>query len=379
MKKKIRILACLAAFVLAMDADAGGVRAMLTEEEQLYNKKKKEEQNAVIREEESFDYLENPGFTGVDNSGTYPEDAQAMPDALTENAVGTQSGTGAQTNAGTQSGAGTQTGAAAKQQAGADAANEAEAGAETESESETEPRSETETESEMESESESEPETGARETEKANGILVMLDPGHQAPDSVMSGTEPNGPGSDVEKDKMTPGAVGVTSGVEEYELVLAISQKLREELTARGYQVMMTRETADVSLSNIDRCQMANDAKADILIHIHANTVDDSSATGAVSTVPSQENPYISDLYDECMTLSDDVLREYCKATGFQNNGSWRSDNLASLNWSKMPVMVLELGYMTNAADDAYMTDPKNQDTMAQGIANGIDVYFGRE
>ncbi len=350
--KRIRSAALLLAFVLLSgSARPVCVRAMLTEEEQIANKKKKEKKaqaEAKARQTGTAQSAAGAQAKAPDAQQTETEtqtETKAA-DAQTETKV-----TDAQNE--TQA----QTGKAADAQ-------------QTETETET-PQTETEA-------PQTEAETETPQTEAADGPLIAIDPGHQAPGSELSGTEPNGPGSETEKDKTAPGTKGVDSGVEEYELDLDISLQLEKELTSRGYRVILTRREHDVSLSNIDRCEIANEAGADILLHIHANTIDDAGVSGAVGTVPSESNPYIGELYDSCMTLSDDILRAYCRATGLKNNGSWRSDNMASINWSEMPVAILELGYMSNPGDDAYITDPGNWESMAEAIADGIDEYFGR-
>ena len=85
------------------------------------------------------------------------------------------------------------------------------------------------------------------------GILIAIDPGHQAPDVDMSAKEPNAPGSNVMKAKATGGTSGRYSGIAEYELNLAISLMLREALQNEGYDVIMTREDNETAISNAER------------------------------------------------------------------------------------------------------------------------------
>lgn len=212
-----------------------------------------------------------------------------------------------------------------------------------------------------------------------DGPLVAIDPGHQGPGQDMSGVEPNGPGSDIMKARLATGTSGCVSGLDEYELDLDVSLKLRDELLRRGYRVIMTRETHDIDISNIERCQLANEAGADILLRIHANGSEDSSVAGALTAAPSESNPYTAEIYNSCMKLADDMINAYCETTGLINRGIWITDDMTGINWSEMPVTILEMGFMTNPGDDAYMADPANQDIMVQGIANGVDVYFGRQ
>lgn len=232
---------------------------------------------------------------------------------------------------------------------------------------------------------EAETESGGQTAETQEGIqgtgdgpLIAIDPGHQGPGQDMSGVEPNGPGSDIMKARLATGTSGCVSGLDEYELDLDVSLKLRDELIKRGYRVIMTRETHDIDISNIERCQVANEAGADILLRIHANGSEDSSVSGALTAAPSASNPYVSDIYESCVKLADDLINAYCETTGLYNRGIWITDDMTGINWSDMPVTILEMGFMTNPGDDAYMADAANQDIMVQGIANGVDVYFGR-
>ena len=53
------------------------------------------------------------------------------------------------------------------------------------------------------------------------------------------------------------------------------------------------------------------------------------------------------------------------------------TDDMTGINWSKIPVTIVEMGFMTHETDDRQMADPAFQETMAAGIADGIDAYFG--
>lgn len=204
--------------------------------------------------------------------------------------------------------------------------------------------------------------------------VVVIDPGHQKKGD--STQEPNGPDSSVMKARVAGGTSGRTTGVPEYELTLTISLKLRDELEARGYTVYMTRESHDVNISNMERALYASSVGAEIAVRIHANGSEDTSVSGALALTPSSDNPYISHLASESMSLSKCILDAYCNATSMDNKGIMFSDTMTGINWSTVPVTILEMGFMTNPADDTNMQDEKYQQKMVQGIADGIDAYF---
>ncbi len=222
---------------------------------------------------------------------------------------------------------------------------------------------------------ETEAETG-RVPEPSNGWKVAIDPGHQGNWVDMSEMEPSAPGSSEMKAKATTGTEGRYSGLREFELNLGVSLVLKEELQMRGYEVLMTREDNDKAISNKERAELAASEHADILVRIHANGSDDGGVHGALTMVPSKENPYIGQLYDECYDLGDMILSDYCEATGFTNLGVGYYDNMSGINWSTIPVTILEMGFMSNEGDDLAMADETFWPVMAEGIADGIDRYF---
>ena len=205
--------------------------------------------------------------------------------------------------------------------------------------------------------------------------VVVIDPGHQLRGD--STKEPNGPGSSTMKARVTGGATGVATKVAEYVMNLNVSLKLKTELENRGYTVYMTRSTHDVNISNKERAEYATSVGADIAVRIHGNGSNNSSVRGAETYAPSAKNPYVSHLSKASISLSKCILDSYCEATGFQNRGVFTSDTMTGINWSTVPVTIVELGYMSNAQEDRMMQDETIQNNRAQGIANGIDAYFG--
>lgn len=209
-----------------------------------------------------------------------------------------------------------------------------------------------------------------------NGHIIGIDPGHQSESVDMSALEPNGPGSSEMKAKCSTGTQGTYSGVPEYELNLEVSLQLKDELEQRGYQVVMTRTDNETAISNMERAQYVAAQGAEIYVRIHANGDDSHTASGALTMSPSQNNPYIPQLFDQSNKLSQCILDSYCAATGFQNLGVQYYDSMTGINWSTVPVTILEMGFMTNQNDDQQMNNAEFQKTMVQGIANGIDSYF---
>lgn len=210
----------------------------------------------------------------------------------------------------------------------------------------------------------------------ATGKVICIDPGHQR--SGDSTPEPVGPGATETKARVTGGTSGTTTGLAEYELNLQVAFKLRDELVARGYQVILTRESHDVNISNSERAAVANNAGVHAFIRIHANGSTDPNVSGAMTICQTASNPYNGALYAQSKALSTAVLDGLVNATGARKQYVWETDTMSGVNWAAVPVTIVEMGYMTNPTEDTNMASETYQLAIAQGIANGVDVYFSQ-
>ena len=241
-----------------------------------------------------------------------------------------------------------------------------------------------ETSSEMSSEAQSEtqtepPSTAETTAGQESGVraqyLICLDPGHQAQANLEE--EPIGPGATQTKPKVSAGTQGVNTGTPEYALVLIIAQQLRAELESRGYRVIMTRTSNDVNISNIERAQIANNAGADVFLRLHCDNSASPDYNGISILCKTQWNPYDTSLYPECYHLASTLLQTMTAATGAKNNGVDQRDDMSGLNWGKVPTVLIEMGFLSNAEDEAKLLDASYQAKLVSGMADGLDRYFG--
>ncbi|NQX62919.1 N-acetylmuramoyl-L-alanine amidase family protein [Paenibacillus qinlingensis] len=203
--------------------------------------------------------------------------------------------------------------------------------------------------------------------------LVMIDPGHQrvgnnAPEQV-------GPDTRETKAKVSSGTVGVRTKKPEYVLNLEVSVLLKAELARRGINVTMTRETHDVDISNKQRADMANEAGAALVVRIHADGDASASTKGFSVLYPSAAQPAVKPIAAESKQAASLLLAGLQQATGQKGRGLSARDDLSGFNWSKVPVVLVEIGFMTNPEEDELMSEAAYQQKLAFGIADGIEQF----
>lgn len=208
-------------------------------------------------------------------------------------------------------------------------------------------------------------------------FVIVIDAGHQLKGNYEK--EPNGPGSTELKAKVSSGTQGTSTGIPEYELNLAVSLYLKEELMTRGYTVIMIREENNVNISNVERAVIANEAKADAFIRIHADSSDNSLAKGVMTICQTSANPYNAEWYEKSYKLSKLVLEEVVAETGAQKRYVWETDTMTGINWTTVPTTILEMGFMSNPEEDELMATEEYRRKIAKGVANAIDRYLKEE
>jgi N-acetylmuramoyl-L-alanine amidase len=204
--------------------------------------------------------------------------------------------------------------------------------------------------------------------------VVCIDPGHQQKSDTTK--EPIGPGSSTTKERVRGGATGVSTGIPEYEMTLEISMKLRERLEKSGVEVVMTREAHDVNISNAERAEVANQAGADLFVRIHADGSTDPEAHGITTLYPAG-NGWVAPIEVKSRTAAESVQTAVVASTGAASRGLVGRDDITGFNWSKVPAILVETGFLSNPTEDRLLVDDAYQDRLAEGMAQGILEYLG--
>ena len=180
-------------------------------------------------------------------------------------------------------------------------------------------------------------------------MRVCLDPGHGG-NAANSGD---------------PGAIG-PGGLREAYVNLALTYRVKELLEPAGLAVLLTRE-ADSDVGLYERAALANDANADAFVSIHCNA-SDSPASGVET--------YCLALGGPAGKLASLIQARVVQATGAINRGV-KTANFAVLRETNMPAALVEVGFISNPAEEARLKDASYQRNVARAIAWAIAEYAG--
>jgi len=189
--------------------------------------------------------------------------------------------------------------------------------------------------------------------------VIVVDPGHGGID---------------------PGVVG-RSALEK-DVTLEVGRRLAASLGQAGAMVLMTRDT-DNDLSDPGtigasakkredlkrRVALANDNEADLYVSIHVNSTSDPSRRGAQTFVQpgSAESKKASQLIQsELAGLLKNTARQPSEVDFYITRNT------------AMPAVIVEIGFMTNEAEEKLLTDPAYQGKVAWAIYAGVVKYFAQ-
>lgn len=172
---------------------------------------------------------------------------------------------------------------------------------------------------------------------------------------------------------------------QEKTYTLLLAKALKQELTASGFKVVMTRET-DTFIDLEPQAEIARKAKADIFITVHYNAVADVNPkgietfaltpAGAVATnggTPSPRSP--GNKYDECnMLLAQQVHKAMLRKTDFEDRGIRRAGFMV-LRQLQMPGILVEAGFMSNPSDAKKIYSAAHRKVVARAIADAVVNY----
>jgi N-acetylmuramoyl-L-alanine amidase len=165
----------------------------------------------------------------------------------------------------------------------------------------------------------------------------------------------------------------------EEELNLIVGLKLRDALTELGATVIMTREVSEITISGIERCTIPNEAGCDVCVRIHANYSPSVSASGVSMMVPYGELLMCPEIVDESVRLGELMLDIVSEATGAKKRDVVPRSDLIGFNWSEIPTVLIEMGFMSNPEEDALLETEEYQNKIVDGMVASLIEWYGAE
>lgn len=207
------------------------------------------------------------------------------------------------------------------------------------------------------------------------GLTICIDPGHGKLTEKVKKTEPVAPGSEIMKAATASGTVGTVTKITEENLNLSVSLKLRKALAEKGAKIVMVRENNVCNMTNIERTKFWNSSGADLTIRIHANGSIDKNVAGVLMMVPGSKYIKDKDLLEKSALAGKHITEAVLKNTKAESRGTVESTDLTGFNWSQIPVVLLEMGFMTNPDEDRLLNTDNYQNKIVSGIVEGIESY----
>lgn len=205
------------------------------------------------------------------------------------------------------------------------------------------------------------------------------------------------------------GAVG-PSGLREKDLVLEVTRRLARRLVERGLHVVLTRRD-DRFLSLEQRTAVANDARADLFLSIHANASTsktprgietyfaslessdeearrvaerENTALGATAPSADSSDPLAAILGDLIETEHLQASSEFAKlaedglsaAAGDRSRGVKQAPFVVLMG-VRMPSTLVEIGFVTHPGEEGQLRKSNRKDAIADALARAV-VEFGR-
>ena len=202
--------------------------------------------------------------------------------------------------------------------------------------------------------------------------IVCIDPGH--PSEVASGKN-------------------VQNGTSETHTNWAVATKLRDELEARGYEVVMTKASEDELVKNKDRALVANRARASLMIRLHCDASTErgfavyypdrtgrakDGTTGPGAVVIEESRRAAEAVHEGLAEGLKDALNDNGVRTDFQTKvGRDQGGALTGSIFSEVPVVTIEMVVLSDGSDADFIKTDEGQRRMAESIAKGVERYVG--
>lgn len=174
--------------------------------------------------------------------------------------------------------------------------------------------------------------------------------------------------------------------ISELEAVWLVAKELKPILEKQGHKVLLTKASMNELVKNPRRAEIANNAKADLLLRLHCDAATESGfatffparqgtvggVTGPSQFVMTSSRAYARPFHEAAMSilrgsLNDRGVRDESKTAIGAKQGA-----LTGSIHSKVPVLLVEMAVLNSERDDRFMASAKGRQLMARALAAGV-------
>ena len=160
--------------------------------------------------------------------------------------------------------------------------------------------------------------------------------------------------------------------------MLDVSTRLRDLLRRAGVTVLMTRARTDgPSMGNVARARIANRVGAALFLRVHADGHPNDAVRGTHTLTPALRRGWTDDVYRPSRRAASLVQAELVRTLGFPDRGVGERSDFTGFNWADVPVILVELGFMTNPTEDRLLRRSAVRDRAALGLCRGALRFVG--
>lgn len=189
----------------------------------------------------------------------------------------------------------------------------------------------------------------------------------------------------IHKVVLDPGHGGYDIGanipnMKEKDVALTIAKEMKQDFLYNGFEIVMTREVDEIPRHAKNakqdtkvRAEIANETEADVFISIHTNYFKESKYSGIAAYYYSPAGYQKEQREDLAKCIVSQLTRE----DGWKNRGIFK-DDLAVLRYTRMPSVLIEYGFLSNASDVARLSDPKVIKNLCKNTVKGVMDYYNQ-
>lgn len=207
------------------------------------------------------------------------------------------------------------------------------------------------------------------------GKTIVIDPGHSNGQHLTNKVPDGRGGSKI----CNTSGTATNSGYPEHTANWKVALILQAELQEKGATVHLTKKDDHADKVCVDRRgQIPNEKHADAFLSIHANGSQSSAPHGFFVMV---SNPPLNSAQGEPSRKLARAVSEGLRGAGLTPSTIFGADpaprsDLATLNFAKVPAVMVELGEMRNPQDAQRLSRPQGQQQYASGLAKGIISFL---